>query len=96
VRTPHEASQSGQDGGHESNTSTPCRGHSGGGGADLHNGSTVEDGRLIKVHIVNGGASSKMELIPESHGGMQLVSNEALLFRILSKSVRQAFNFFTA
>jgi len=68
--SPHEASQSGQGGGRESNTGTTLRDHDDGGGAGLRDGLTVENGCLIKVHIVNGGASFllKTQLIPRSHG----------------------------
>ena len=49
--SPHEASQSGQGSGRESNTDTPRRDHGGGGGASLCDGFTVKDDRLIKVQI---------------------------------------------
>ena len=68
--SPYEASQSGQGGGRRSTTGTSRRDHGGGGEAGLCDGLAVEDGRSIKVQIVDRGALSllKTELVPGSHG----------------------------
>ena len=68
--SPHEASQSGQGGGRDSNTIISHRNHGDGGEASLSEGSAVKDGTSIKAPIIDRGASSllKTELIPGSHG----------------------------
>ena len=50
--SPHEASQSGQGGGRDSNTDTSRRDHGGGDRGGLHDGSTVEAGSSIKAQRV--------------------------------------------
>ena len=67
--SPHEAPQSGQGGGCDSNTGTSYR-DGGGGGAGLCDGSTVKEGSSIKAPIVDKDTSSllKTELILGSHG----------------------------
>ena len=66
---PHEASQSGHVGGRGINNGASRQDHSGGGGAGLHDGSTVKDNSFIKAHIIDRGVSSllKTELILGSH-----------------------------
>jgi len=66
---PHEAFQSGQGGGRGSNSGISRQDHGGGGGAGLHDGSTVKDDSLIKAQIVDISASFLLkELISGSHG----------------------------
>ena len=48
--SPHNAFQSGQDGGHRSNTSTSHRSQGGGGGTDFRDKQVAVDGSLSKKH----------------------------------------------
>ena len=74
--SPHEASQSGHDGGQKISTSASHRDQDGGGGADLYYRSNVKDGSSIKAQLVDRSTSSllKTELIPGLHGMSSSIS----------------------
>ena len=74
--SPHEASQSGHDGGQKISTSASHRDQGGGGGAGLCYRSNVKDGSWIKAQLVDRSTSSllKTELIPGLHGMSSSIS----------------------